>query len=137
MIRLALNHNNTEKITTKTAEIFLYDNSILVVRFIEGIGDIDLQEAKAQFDAGFKLTGGKKIPVLVDVRPSFHSLTKEAKEFAAKNDMKTAEAILVNSLHQRLIGTFFLKLVSSFSSHPTKIFNNENEALKWLNSFVK
>lgn len=133
---LALNQN-TEKITTNTSELFVYNNSILVVRFLEGLGDIDLKEAKAQFNAGVKLTGGKKMPVLVDVRPSFHSLTKEAKEFAAKNDLKTAEAILVNSLHQRLIGTFFLKLTASFSGHPTKIFNNEEEAVKWLSSFVK
>lgn len=135
MISLALNQN-TKKITTKTAELFIYDNSIFVVRFLEQIGDIDLEEVKAQYEAGLKLTGGKKMPVLVDTRASFHSLTREAKEFAANNVMKTAEAILVNSLHQRLIGTFFLKISSSLSNHPTRIFSNEDEAIKWLKGFV-
>lgn len=114
----------------------MHDDSILVVRFTEGIGDIDLKEIKNQMEAGLKLTGGKKMPVLVDTRESFHSLSPEAKEFAAKNDMKTAEAILVKSLHQRIIGSFFLKLASSISNHPTKIFSNEEEAIQWLKGYT-
>ena len=114
----------------------MHGNSFLVVRFIEGIGDIDLEEIKIQMEAGLKLTGGKKMPVLVDTRESFHSLSPEAKEFAAKNDMKIAEAILVKSLHQRIIGTFFLKLASSISNHPIKIFSNEEEAIHWLKGFA-
>lgn len=126
----------SEVISTKTAEVFLIDGPILVIKFIDNGFEADLDEILLHIAAGKKLTDNKKAPILVDVRESFYLLTKEAEEMAAKEEHKLAEAILVSALHQRLIGTFFLKLSHQKNKHPVKMFTSEKEAIKWLKQFV-
>ena len=126
----------SEIILTKTAEVFLIDGPILVIKFIDNGFEADLDEITLQIAAGKKLTDNKKAPVLVDVRESFHSLTKAAQDMAAKEENKLAEAILVEAFHQRLIGTFFLKLSHQKNKHPVKMFTDEAEAINWLKQFI-
>lgn len=126
----------SEVILTKSAKVFLIGGPILVIKFIDNGFEADLDEIILHIEAGKKLTDNKKAPVLVDVRESFHSLTKEAQEMAAKEENKLAEAILVKAFHQRLIGTFFLKLSHQKNKHPVKMFTDETEAIQWLKQYV-
>lgn len=45
-------------------------------------------------------------------------------------DIKTKEAFVIETLPHRIIGNFYIRYTKS--NHPTKIFSNEVDALKWL-----
>jgi len=117
---------------TKTAELSWLPDGILLVKFNKRNEMIDLDEAKEQFAAAMKLTGGKKAKVLVDATESMQQMTHEAKEFLANNDLKLTEAIVVKAIHQRLIASFFIKMVEKKKLHPVKVFNDMQKALDWL-----
>lgn len=124
-------------IVTDTAVFSLMPEGILRATFFSNDKTIDLEEAVKHIDAANKLTSGKKALVLIDARQSLHNITKEAKEFISKSDNKIAEAILVKELHQRIVVNFYLKVANTFSSHPTKIFTDETEAVNWLLTSIK
>ena len=117
---------------TKTAELSWMQEGILLVKFNKSNEMIDLEEAKEQFTAAMKLTGGKKAKVLVDATESMQQMTHEAKEYLAGNEMKLTEAIVVKAIHQRLIASFFIKVVEKKQLHPVKVFNDMQKALDWL-----
>ena len=120
------------QIRTNTSVISITPEGFLEVKFIDNDLMIDLDEAKAQYEAAKKLTEGKDMLVLVDARESMHELTKEGKEFIAKVSEKKAEAIVVSELHQRIIATFYLKVTVTIYNHPVKVFNDRNDAVNWL-----
>jgi len=123
------------KKTTKTACFEFLPEGILSVTFLSGDDEIDLEEAKIHVNFAKELTNGIKLPVLVDVTQSMHQLTKEAKEYIGNFPFKTAEAILVKELHQRIIASFYLKISRQANKHPTKVFINRDEAITWLLGF--
>ncbi|MBK9283955.1 MAG: hypothetical protein IPM51_06490 [Sphingobacteriaceae bacterium] len=122
---------------SKTASFKILNDSILEVTLLENDELIDLEEAKAQFNEITTLTDGKPMAVLLDASKSLHQITPQAKKFLAENDKKLAEAIVVKALHQRIIATFYINLVSKKQKHPTKIFSNRVEALAWLKERLK
>lgn len=131
------NFQKSSVILTKMAEVFLLEKSILVIRLLDTNFEIDAEETKHQIEAALKLTEGTDMPVLIDVRESFHSLSEEAKDLAAEQTNKLAEAILVKYIHQRLLATFFLKISHYKNKHPVKIFTDETQAIIWLKQFVE
>ncbi len=124
------------QISTNTSLISVTPEGLLEIKFIDNDLKIDLEEAKAQYNAAKQLVGGKEMLVLVDARESMHDLTKEAKEFIAQVSEKKAEAIVVKELHQRIIATFYLKVTVMHYNHPVKVFSDRNEAVKWLLSMM-
>lgn len=63
------------------------------------------------------------------------TMVKGADErFSAKGklDIKTKEAFVIETLPQRILTNFHIKY--SKPTHPTKIFSNEVNAIKWLRS---
>ncbi len=120
------------QISTNTSLISVTPEGLLEIKFIDNDLKIDLDEAKAHYNAAKQLVNGKEMKVLVDARESMHELTKEAKAFIANISEKKAEAIVVKELHQRIIATFYLKSTVSIYNHPVKVFNDRNEAVKWL-----
>ncbi len=96
---------------------------------------ITLDDAKENSNAvnGFFL--GKKFPILVDSR-QIKSITREARHhFSAQGrDTKAnAYAILINSDISRVVGNFFLGI--NKPAVPTKLFDNEEEAVEWLKQY--
>lgn len=77
------------------------------------------------------------MPVLADVRNSRHVPIIEAKKIIATFPKKKADAILISSLPQRILGSFYLKITQQINySHPIKLFKDEEEAVNWLIQFV-
>lgn len=120
------------KILTKTAEVSYDERGFLRINLLNNHEVFDYEEAQAQINAGHQIMKGKKAPVLVDARDSFQVPNKEAKEFLANNEFKTAEAILTNSLPQSVIGNFYMRLVKKSNSNPIKLFRDEEKAISWL-----
>ena len=74
----------------------------------------------------------KKFPILIDSR-GIKSMSREAREHfsALGRESKTnALGIVIKSAVSRVIGNFFLGL--NKPAVPTRLFDNENEALEWL-----
>lgn len=82
-----------------------------------------------------ELAKGKKILVFNNM-PEFTTASKEAREFVAKGEHKdfiAAEAFVIQSLAQKILGNFYLKINNPVV--PAKIFTNKEDAVQWLDTF--
>ena len=79
--------------------------------------------------------GGIKLPVLVLCSPNTTGDVSML-NYLAKNENNPnskADAFVINSLAQKIIGSFYVKLISP--ERPTKMFTNKEDALIWLKQF--
>lgn len=120
------------QILTRTSSISVTSEGLLEIKFLDNDLKIDLDEAKAQYNAAKQLLHHDQMLVLVDMREAVHEITKEAKDFIAGISEKKAEVILVKELHQRIVATFYLRNSVSVFNHPIKIMSDKDEAVKWL-----
>ncbi|MFI5148728.1 MAG: hypothetical protein ACHQRM_03280 [Bacteroidia bacterium] len=123
-------------ILSSIAETNFLPEGILCTRLLEG-KDIDLDNSIDNFEKCKILTGGKRYAAFTDARATV-TITKEAMAFGSgkeANENLIAQAILVNSLANRLLGNFMIKIHKPLS--PTRLFSNEEEAMKWLREQMK
>ena len=110
-----------------------YDNEILRLK-PESDMVYELDDIKEFHQFVIEFTGAEKHLVLSDFRKHHLSLSKETMQFAAKsewlNELKIAEAILIDNLPNLLIARFFINVLKPIT--PTKIFKQEKNARKWL-----
>lgn len=125
-----------EPIQTRTAEYSLIEKPIFLCRLFPDaeieVGDVDLNT-----DAIMQMAGGKRYAVLVDARVPV-TITKEAMEYTQQPRSYVnliAQAILVNTLANRLIGNFIIKFHRPAS--PTKLFSDYDQAVAWLREHVR
>lgn len=94
-----------------------------------------IKEAKEYVVAMNQITNG--IPRLVLKIPGNHaSIDTETRKFMATHEalhFSIAEAVIVRSLAQRLIGNFYLKFDKPLV--PVKLFDQIDSAEKWLKEF--
>jgi hypothetical protein len=119
------------KLFSSIAEISYLAEGILVTRLIEG-SEITLDNSVENFQKAMTLTGGKRYAAFTDARATV-TISKEAMAFGSSeeaNKMLIAQAILISSLANRLMGNFMIKFHKPKS--PTKLFSDEEEAMSWL-----
>ena len=78
---------------------------------------------------------GEKFPLMIDSRP-IKSMTHDARQhFSVRGrDTKTcAFGIIIGSSISRVLGNFYLRI--NKPTVPTKLFDNEIDAIKWLKHF--
>jgi hypothetical protein len=112
-------------------------SSKLVRIEISGNMPIDLKEAKEMNEAVGVLSKGKEMLILM-VADEVAQFSKEAMDFSASEQgllFSTAEAMVVKSTTQRITANLYLKLVRP--KKPSKIFNDEKDAVNWLFSLEK
>lgn len=94
-----------------------------------------LNDSKEYVIAVDQLTNG--IPHLILKIPGEHaSVDSESRSFMATPEAmrcSIADAIVVKSMAQRIIGNFYIKFDKP--DKPVRLFNNIEEAEKWLFSF--
>ncbi|HWY37470.1 MAG TPA: hypothetical protein VNY73_02855 [Bacteroidia bacterium] len=120
-----------QPIRTTTAEYSILEKQIILCRMLEN-AHVDLPEVKENFEATMKLADGKPYAALLDARVTA-TVTKEAMEEVAKPEycrLLVANAIVINSLANRLIGNFIIKFYKPPS--PTKLFSDHEAARTWL-----
>ncbi len=81
-----------------------------------------------------KLTGGKKCMQLT-IAGKYSTVSKEGREYAATEEaveFTIAEAYVIQSLAQRILGNFYLKF--NKPKVPTRLFTDKDKAEKWLKS---
>jgi hypothetical protein len=94
--------------------------------------DITLNHALENTEAVTSLYIDKKFPILIDSR-GIKSMSRDAREhFSTRGrDSKTnAFGIVIKSPLSRVVGNFFLGL--NKPAVPTRLFDNEHDALEWL-----
>lgn len=123
-----------KKIKTRINEKWVDENGILWIKVIEGV-NIDLPSLIEDASVNDSLTGGKKALALYDAR-NFFTITPEASDYVKTGILdrsRIATAVVTHRLAARLIINVITMLKKPES--PIKMFNNEKDALLWLNTF--
>ncbi|MEX1003699.1 MAG: hypothetical protein WDZ35_16385 [Crocinitomicaceae bacterium] len=131
----SLSKENNKSISTEVVEFTIDQQGFLRITMLDTKAKFDLKEAKKQVKVVGQLTNDRKFLALVDMRKSYTVPTIEAKKHIASLDKKIAEAIIINSLGNRIIGNLYLKLINN--RYPSKLFSDEDKAIGWLLSHKK
>jgi hypothetical protein len=97
---------------------------------------LNISDAKSIVDATEKLGGGKKFPLLISAG-NFTLVDTEVRYYAASpeaNRFTIASGIVVNNLAQKLLGNAYIKF--NKPPTPTRLFTKEEEAVKWLKTYL-
>jgi len=124
------------QIVISIGTVTMTDEGILIVKMNEN-AQIDVSQVKEQCEAALKLTKGEKYAVLVDARASL-TATPEARSFGALPELYPniiAQAILVTSLANKLMGNFYIKF--NKPPVPAQLFKTEKGAMDWLREQIK
>lgn len=120
----------------KLFDVHLCDDTIVVI-VTQQNSSIDVEDIQEMLRliATFGLEGKSK---LLSVAGQYSELTAEAQKFmrteAANVNKHIKEAVFVNSLAQRIIGNFYLKIVSA--NRPSKLFTSITKAIEWLKNWI-
>ena len=93
-----------------------------------------LEQAKELLAAYIKVTNGVNTPHLFTVT-KLTIMETEVMDFIANSANKhgKADAFVIHSLAQKILGNFFLKFKTP--SIPTKLFSSEENAIEWLKQY--
>lgn len=120
-----------QEITLKYARVQLFDTRIIRVEIL-GNSFIGLEEAKEINHAVGVVSKGRESLVMI-VANEMAQFTREAIDFSASDEgfrFSVADAVVIKSLTQRITANIYLKL--NKPKKPSRIFNSEKEASRWL-----
>lgn len=124
--------NKTVQLTH--VSVSLTENNYYLIEIDEGT-EVDIVLVKKVIESMAQLQNCKKLPVLI-ISHSFSIPTEETRLFLAEKDSSpfaAAEAYVIHSMAQKIIGNFYLKF--NKPQRPTRLFNNKKDALEWLKNF--
>ena len=120
---------------TRTARIALNEHGVVSVRINDGALQ-SLADAKENLAAAVVETGGRRRPLLIDIRRA-KPLDADARHHYSGQtlvDAFLALALLVEaSPFGRMFGNVYLRIAKP--GIPTRLFSNETEAAEWLNGY--
>ncbi len=126
-----------DKIELETAHICLQESGILRVDLLDN-AEISLAAARENAEACIKLAGTTPRPFLIKALGATSGYTAEAREFLAQYEplcaVRSAQAIVVNTLPAKLIATFSLRFHKP--ENPGKVFDSIADAEEWLASYL-
>lgn len=120
----------------RTRTCLFWEAQVLHARFLDR-AEVTLEDARENTRAAAILTGGRRRPMLVDLR-AIRSQTAEARvHFAGPEgaEVGLAVALWIGSPISRAVGNFFLGFNRPLM--PTRLFTDEAAAIEWLLSFEK
>lgn len=127
--------NIIDKIEINSGMISFQEKGI--VRYqIEQTDEITLQDIKEFIEVVRYLGDGESFCNLI-VMKNFVQVGKDARKYAAceeSNIYTIADAFVINSIALKLVGNFYIRYNKPVK--PTRIFNNEGDALIWLRTFL-
>lgn len=113
--------------------ITLYNNCIVKIRFKDCIS-FELEDAIEANQTMFNIADGTPYLSLVDSINIRSEISNEAMLHFAKHPLtkgvRVAEAIIINSLHNRILANFYAKFTKSHN--PVKVFSKMDNGIKWL-----
>ena len=123
-------------IITQKGTVSLIEPGIMKLTLKENT-EWTLEDAKETHKANLQLSKGERFCVLLNVTHFFIPSNDAQAYISSKEctDYLIASAFVVKILGMQLLGNLFLRAFKSKSS--TRIFKNEDEALKWLRDLYK
>ena len=132
---LDVNYTIIKEIVTNTVRLRLLDNDIVHYTFLAD-SEICENEHQQNHHALIALIGtNKKLPLLIDAEGQT-SITPEGRSLVRKLEPLapiSKRAIVIKTLSDRMLANFYITFHKPFV--PTKIFNNCEDAKKWLSEF--
>ena len=119
----------------KTRTCLLWKSGVICGQFLPGV-DVTREDAVENIATTARLTEGKRLPVLVDLR-AVRSQSAEARAYLAGPEatrISLAVALLILSPLSRMLGNFFLGF--NRPEVPTRLFTSVAEAEAWLRTFA-
>jgi hypothetical protein len=115
-------------------EVYFCSDNILVFKVNDNV-DIELADMKEMLALAKDMLENEKNKNLI-ISGKYSTLTADAQKFMQTEEgninKPSAEAIVVNSLAQRIIGNFYLDIIST--RRPSKLFTSIDLAIQWLKS---
>ncbi len=127
-----------QKVEIEKAFITKLDDYIIELKFKDKV-DFELDDAIETDRIYFELSKGKPFLALIDARDILGTISSEAREFFATDelvaDIRIAEALVVNSLPIKLLASFYVKFHQT--KNPKKVFTEYDKAVEWLKQQFK
>lgn len=115
--------------------ISMIDPEIVEIRYKPKV-DVSVEDMREILDSIYDFTGNKPLKRLIVITDGSSLQIKARLLLQEENKMRKeyiiAEAVLVNSLAQKMITNFYLKFIKD--SFPSKFFTDYNKAVDWLKS---
>lgn len=114
------------------------DDEGIVRTILYDVPGFGLKEAQEHIEAYAKITGGRKRPILADIRRLTMTADRAARQYYASeagSRYNLAVALLVYSDVTRLLANFFFRFHKP--GFPSRMFSNEVEAVDWLRGFLE
>jgi hypothetical protein len=95
-------------------------------------GEFGFEDLRLQIEAQEEM-GAEPLPVMV-LCGDYTTKDVDFMNHLSKNanvPYSTASAFVLNSIPQRIVANFYIRIVRP--QRPTKFFNTKDEALKWIN----
>jgi|ERR1035437_4557278 hypothetical protein len=93
-----------------------------------------LEDATAALEEMAQLTDGRRSPLLVDMRDTGPLDRPTRAELTRRSDLQTAVGLIVGTPLTRMMANFFLSV--NKPPFPTRLFDDEESAVAWLQAFV-
>ena len=113
--------------------VFLRKDNIVQVQMKDNF-ECELEDSKKIVESITKVSGDNKYPLLA-IYSDFNAFSKEATDFVSKSTATLADALVGNGIAFRMVGNFYLNFNKPI--RPTRLFNDMESALKWLEKFKK
>jgi hypothetical protein len=98
--------------------------------------EITIEDVKQGVQYLEEIGKGKKYPLLF-VAQAYSLPSDRTREYLANRNsipFSFAEAYVICSLPQKIVGNFYLRV--NKPARPTQIFNSESDAVSWLKTFL-
>ena len=120
---------HTGVITNPKFRMWLRSDGIVHVVWLPGT-EADVNDAIASFEAMAQLTGGRRSPLLVDMREIGPHDRATRAEWARHLDLVTAVALVVGTPLSRMMGNLSINMKRPTT--PLQLFDDDASALAWL-----
>jgi len=124
-------------ITTRTTRCWVGEDGIVRAVLLPG-SEQTLADAEENIRAFGVLLGDQRRPALIDYR-RMRAIDRAARAYYAGPETAarvSAAGLVVASPVSRIVGNFFVHLYGR-TSVPTRLFDDEAEALGWLKGFLR
>lgn len=114
---------------TKIAKIFIQEGILHVI--VHDNQSIELRDVDAILPEIDAICDGERYPILLDTGIN-NKVTTSARQFIAERFKKyrTSEAIICRTYYHRILTQLYISV--NRPGNPVKVFNNHEEAQRWL-----
>jgi hypothetical protein len=119
----------------ENVSIAIRSDGIACIRVADNM-EIDIPHVKLIVESLEEIGNGNKYPLLI-VAGEYTLPSPEARAYIAtpeSDPYASAEAYVVNSFSQKLVGNVYLSL--NRPARPTRLFKEESKAIEWLKTFL-